>query len=172
MPEFLPPGGQMTASDIFAPLQAGQSPMTSTPNYSDTNPADGLRSQSDFQHDLANQIAQLGFPGFGAPQQNQLNAPSQSNALNIANSAIMGQQPAYGSGFIQGGNGGFGPGKDGSGTMAHGPGGAAIGSGLKNGPSMPSGGYGGFGSGYKNGPSGNFGGGGFMPGGMGGMGFK
>jgi len=153
-------------------LQAGQSPMTSTPNYSDTNPTDGLRNQSDFQHDLANQIAQLGFPGFGAPQQNQLNAPSQSNALNIANSAIMGQQPAYGSGFIQGGNGGFGPGKDGSGTMAHGPGGAALGSGLKNGPSMTSGGYGGFGSGYKNGPSGNFGGGGFMPGGMGGMGFK
>lgn len=172
MPEFLPPGGQMTAPDIFTPLQAGQSPMTSTPNYSDTNPTDGLRNQSDFQHDLANQIAQLGFPGFGAPQQNQLNAPSQSNALNIANSAIMGQQPAYGSGFIQGGNGGFGPGKDGSGTMAHGPGGAALGSGLKNGPSMTSGGYGGFGSGYKNGPSGNFGGGGFMPGGMGGMGFK
>ena len=200
MPEFLPPGGQMTAeewsktygpnvdpdprmikrepstgrgiSDIFTSLQAGQSPMTSTPNYTDPNPADGLRSQSDFQHDLANQIAQLGFPGFGAPQQNQLNAPSQSNALNIANSAIMGQQPSYGAGLIQGGNGGFGPGKDGSGTMAHGPGGAALGSGLKNGPSMASGGYGGFGSGYKNGPSGNFGGGGFMPGGMGGMGFK
>lgn len=172
MPEFLPPGGQMTAPDIFAPLQAGQSPTTSTPNYSDTNPTDGLRNQSDFQHDLANQIAQLGFPDFGAPQQNQLNAPSQSNALNIANSAIMGQQPAYGAGLIQGGDGGFGPGKDGSGTMAHGPGGAALGSGLKNGPSMTSGGYGGFGSGYKNGPSGNFGGGGFMPGGMGGMGFR